>query len=94
MPLLVLLGIFGSGCGDVGNAPAGNSQEEQKAAFDKLPIEERAKTLMGLPGPIDDKRQKVKDMYAKEGKEAPPEVLGLSPNGKDSNKPPVPTAAK
>jgi hypothetical protein len=52
-------------------SPAGASQDEAKAAYDKLPVEERAKQLMALPGTQADKLAKVKAMYEKEGKTMP-----------------------
>ncbi|MEZ0325356.1 MAG: hypothetical protein ACAH95_05580 [Fimbriimonas sp.] len=56
-------------------APSGGSPEEVKSAFDKLPIEERAKSIMSSPATAEFKAQRIKEMYAKEGKEVPPDLL-------------------
>ena len=64
-----------SGC-DIGSAPSGGSDTQVKAAFDKLPIEERAKTIMGSPAPMEHKKQMIEQMYAKEGKKVPDNMFG------------------
>jgi len=85
--LLVIVALWSlSGC-NVGMSPEGASKADEKAMFDKLPLEERAKQLMALPGPMDDKIAKVKAMYAKEGKTMP-ENIGSQSGG--AGKPPVP----
>ena|ERR1700722_9269054 len=76
--LAVMACVLSSGCGNIGNGAPGASTDEMKADFDKKPIEERAKILMSLPGPLSDKQDKIKAMYAKEGKTAPPEILNGS----------------
>ena len=62
------------GC-NVGMTPAGGSEAEIKAAFDKMPLEDRAKSILSSPAPMDFKVQRIKEMYAKEGKEVPPDLL-------------------
>jgi hypothetical protein len=62
------------GC-NVGMSPAGGSPEEVKADFDKLPLEVRAKSIMSSPATAEFKAERIKEMYAKEGKEVPPELL-------------------
>jgi hypothetical protein len=62
------------GCDKIGQTPAGGSDAEVKAAFDKAPIEERVKITMGSPAPAADKLARIKDMYAKEGKQVPKEI--------------------
>ncbi len=64
-----------AGCEKVGQTPAGGSDAEVKAAFDKLPIEERAKAVMGTPAPMDFKVKKITEMYKKEGKEPPADLI-------------------
>jgi hypothetical protein len=63
------------GCDSVGQTKLGGSDADVKAAFDKLPIEERAKTIMGSPASMEFKQQKIKEMYAKEGKEPPADIM-------------------
>jgi len=89
LAFLLILGVFaGSGCDKIGQSPPGASADEEKAMFDKLPIEERAKQLMALPGPQADKIAKVKAMYEKEGKKMP-EDFGSTSNTGPANGPPV-----
>ncbi len=63
-----------TGC-NVGMAPAGGSDAEVKAFFDKQPLDVRAKQTMASPAPYDFKIKKIKEMYQKEGKEVPAEYL-------------------
>jgi len=63
------------GCDKIGQTPGGGSDADVKAAFDKLPIEKRVKIEMMSPAPMDMKRQRIKDMYAKEGKPVPADIL-------------------
>jgi hypothetical protein len=56
-------------------APEGGSADEVKAAFDKQPLDVRAKQIMSSPAPQEFKMQRIKDMYAKEGKEVPADLL-------------------
>ncbi len=63
------------GCDKIGQTPSGGSDEEVKAAFDKLPLDVRCKSIMGSMAPMDFKMKKIKEMYAKEGKPVPPELL-------------------
>ena len=72
------------GCDKIGQAPSGGSDQEVKDAFDKLPLDVRAKSIMGSQAPMDFKMKKIKDMYAKEGKPVPPELMqggGAIPQG-------------
>jgi len=73
-----------SGC-NAGMSPPGQSVEEAKATFNKLPVEERAKEYLNMPGDSNVKRQHVLDMFEKEGKKVPDEILkqigGSSPVG-------------
>ena len=72
------------GCSSIGQTPAGGSDAEVRAAFDKQPLDVRAKEIMGSPAPMDYKVKRIKDMYAKEGKPVPPELLqggGAVPQG-------------
>lgn len=82
-PVLALAVIGGNlvGCDNIGKAPAGASQEEMKTAFDKLPLEERAKMLLDRPGPMDDKKKSITAMYEKEGKEPPADMFGAPAAG-------------
>lgn len=57
---------------NAGVAPAGGSAEDVKAAFDKLPLEERVKLTNSSSMPAEAKKQKIAEMYQKEGK-TPPE---------------------
>ena len=63
-----------SGC-NAGMAAEGGSPEEVKAAFDAQPLDVRARQVMSSPAPMDYKIQRVKDMYQKEGKEVPADIL-------------------
>jgi hypothetical protein len=63
------------GC-NVGVTPPGGSDSDVKAAFDKQPIEVRARETMGSPAPLDFKLNRIKEMYKKEGKPVPPEFQG------------------
>ena len=69
---VMALGLVGC---NVGMTPSGGSDAEIKAAFDKQPLEVRAKSIMSSPATMDYKIQRIKEMYAKEGKEVPPEFL-------------------
>jgi len=62
------------GC-NVGQTPAGGSDADVKAYFDKQPLDVRAKQIMGSPAPTEQKLARIKDMYKKEGKEVPAEFL-------------------
>lgn len=62
------------GC-SIGMAPSGGSNEQVKAEFDKLPLEDRAKSIMSSPATQEFKMQKIKEMYAKEGKEPPADLF-------------------
>ena len=73
------------GCDSIGQTKLGGSDADVKNAFDKLPIEERAKTIMGSQAPMEFKQKQIKDMYAKEGKTPPADLLakggGAIPQG-------------
>lgn len=73
------------GC-NAGMAPSGGSPEDVKAAFDKMPLEERVKLTNASSMPADAKKQKIAEMYQKEGK-TPPEDAG-SPEGAAPSGPP------
>jgi hypothetical protein len=78
---IVLVGVLllsAAGCSNIGNAPAGASIAQMKASFDAKPIEVRAKEINDMSIPEGDKQQTIKAMYAKEGKEAPADLLGSS----------------
>ena len=66
--------FFTWGC-NLGNAPAGASVEQIKAQVSKMPLADQAKIIMGGPGPIELKRQKVEQLYKNNGQTAPSEVL-------------------
>jgi hypothetical protein len=82
---LVVVSI--TGC-NAGMSPAGGSNEEIKAAYDALPIEERVKIINSSGMPAEDKKAKIAELYKKEGKEPPADVLsgggqgGPPPSGK------------
>ena len=59
--LAVLIG--GYGCSNIGNAPSGESSSDMKAAFDKLPLDDKANQLLDAPGPLPDKVTKIKGWY-------------------------------
>ena len=59
----------------MGNAPAGASVAQMKASFDAKPLEVRAKEINDMSIPEGDKQQTIKDMYAKEGKTPPDNLL-------------------
>jgi hypothetical protein len=63
------------GC-NIGVTPGGGSDADVKAAFDKMPLEERAKSLMSSPASMDFKKKKIEEMYAKEGKKVPDNMFG------------------
>lgn len=63
------------GC-NVGMTPSGGSDAEVKAAFDKLPLEDRAKSILSSPAPMDFKKKRIEAMYAKEGKKVPDGMFG------------------
>ena len=63
-----------AGCDKIGQTPGGGSDAQVKAAFDAMPLDERAKLIMGSPMPYKDKMQRISDMYAKEGKKPPDDV--------------------
>lgn len=73
-PLVILLACAGVlsvvGC-NIGMTPSGGTDAEVKAAFDKLPLEDRAKSILSSPAPMDFKRKRIEEMYAKEGKKVP-----------------------
>jgi hypothetical protein len=73
-PLLLALACTAAlsviGC-NMGMTPSGGSDTEVKAAFDKLPLEDRAKSILSSPAPMDAKKKKIEEMYAKEGKKVP-----------------------
>ncbi|MBI1333967.1 MAG: hypothetical protein JST12_12100 [Armatimonadetes bacterium] len=62
------------GC-SMGMAPSGGSNEEVKAAFDKMPVEEQVKLINGSSMPADAKKKRIEELYQKAGKTPPPEVL-------------------
>ncbi len=59
-----------AGC-NVGMTPSGGSDAQVKAAYDAMPIDERAKVQMASPAPLEQKLKRIQDMYAKEGKPVP-----------------------
>lgn len=80
--LFACLSIFLiAGC-NVGMSPSGGSPEEVKAEFDKLPLEVRAKSIMNSPASAEFKAERIKEMYAKEGKEPPEELLKGAAKGR------------
>lgn len=77
--LLAVAVICGScfiagGC-NLGMAPSGGSNEEVKANFDKLSLEDRANTIMKSPASMEFKKQRIKEMYEKEGKQPPADLF-------------------
>lgn len=73
-----MAGIVSGGC-NIGMTESGGSPEEVKQAFDKLPLEERAKSIMASPASEEFKKQRIKEMYEKEGKTPPADISGGSP---------------
>jgi hypothetical protein len=68
---LCAVALSGTGCDKIGQTPAGGSDADVKAKFDSMPLEERAKAIMGSPMPATQKAQKIKEIYAKAGKPVP-----------------------
>lgn len=64
-----------TGCESIGQTPSGGSDADVKEAFNKLPIDVRARELLKSPAPQNVKTQQIKDLYAKEGKPVPEEFL-------------------
>jgi hypothetical protein len=75
--LLLSSGIVLTGCSGIGDSVSGASASDMKGTFDKLPIEQRAKMLLDLPGDKKAKEAKIKDMYQKEGKTPPADIWSL-----------------
>ena len=67
--------MLGAGCDKIGQTPAGGSDAQVKAFYDSQPLETRVKELMASPAPWDEKVKRIKDMYAKEGKPVPDNLL-------------------
>ena len=76
---LAIVGCSMFGC-SVGMAPSGGSPEEVKAAFDKMPLEERVKLTRSSSMPADAKKKKIDEMYAKEGISPPGETGAPAPS--------------
>ncbi|HWD40406.1 MAG TPA: hypothetical protein VG944_16270 [Fimbriimonas sp.] len=77
--LLILMGAFMLGC-SVGDMPKGASGDQMKETFNKLPIEERAKMLIQMPGSKEGKEKRIREMYQKEGKTPPDDIFSLAGN--------------
>lgn len=72
--VLAFAGVVLAGCG-IGNAPSGASDADMKATVDKLPPDDAAKLILDSPGPMDQsKRDRVKAIYDKAGKEIPNDI--------------------
>ena len=84
---VAILGAGLVGC-NAGMAPTGASPEEVKAAFDKLPLEERVKLTNSSSMPADAKKQKIAEMYQKEGKTPPGEENGAPAGSAPASGPP------
>lgn len=52
-------------------APSGGSNEEVKAAFDKMPLEEQVKLINSSSMPADQKKARIEEAYKKAGKTPP-----------------------
>jgi hypothetical protein len=75
------------GC-NAGMAPTGGTPDEVKAAFDKMPLEERVKLTIASSMPADAKKQKIAEMYQKEGKTPPGEEGGAPAGSAPASGPP------
>jgi hypothetical protein len=69
--LLIFGAILLAGCSNVGNAPAGGSADEVRAAFDKMPLEEQVKVTNSSSMPADKKKERIAELYKKAGKTPP-----------------------
>ena len=68
------------GC-NAGMAPSGGSNEEVKAAFEKMPVDEQIKLVQSSSMPAEAKKAKIDEIYKKAGKTPPPDgaPTGLPP---------------
>ena len=62
-------------------APSGGSNEEVKAAFDKMPLEEQVKLVNSSSMPADAKKAKIDEIYKKAGKTPPADGAPAPSNG-------------
>lgn len=85
--------MLGAGCDKIGQTPAGGSDAQVKAFYDSQPLETRVKELMASPAPWDEKVKRIKDMYAKEGKPVPDNLL-QGGGGPPNAAPDAPTGSK
>ncbi|MCE2765681.1 MAG: hypothetical protein RLZ87_1073 [Armatimonadota bacterium] len=76
--LIAILPIMLIGC-NVGNAPAGGSEEETKKVFDSQPFEAKVKFFMDSPMTPEDKKKKIEELYSKEGKQVPADLFNNMP---------------
>jgi len=95
--LLALIPMVLIAC-NAGNAPTGGSDEEIKATFDKMPLEDKAKFYMNSPMPLADKKKKIEEAYQKDGKPVPPELAaqleGGAPAAPAAGAPPIDTTGQ
>jgi PBP1b-binding outer membrane lipoprotein LpoB len=78
--VFVLASIL-SGCSSIGNAPAGQSPDEAKAAFDGMSPDEKIKMIESSPMPPAEKEARIKELEAQGGKRSSNTGAPQIPNG-------------
>jgi hypothetical protein len=63
---IFILGLLG-GCSNIGNAPEGQSEEEAKAALQKMSPQEQINMIKASPMPPAEKEKKIRELEAKMG---------------------------
>lgn len=64
---ILVLGIFIAGCSNVGNAPAGQSADEAKAAFESQSPQDKIKTINASPMQPEEKQRRINEIKSKAG---------------------------
>ncbi len=76
LPLAALI----AGCSSLGNAPAGMSEEDAKAAIERMSPEDKIRAIASSPMPPQEKEKKIKEIEEQTGVKAS-DVLNPRPAG-------------
>ncbi|MFN3684741.1 MAG: hypothetical protein ACK41F_12535 [Fimbriimonadaceae bacterium] len=79
MSLLPLAAAI-AGCSSLGNAPAGMSEEDAKAAIERMSPEDKIRAIASSPMPPQEKEKKFKEIEEQTGVKAS-DVLAPKPAG-------------
>lgn len=81
---VLVVSLLTSGCNNVGNQPAGMSDQDAKSAIDKMTPEQKIKFIASSPMPEEEKKQKYAEIEKETGVSAA-SVLGNSQQAPGTN---------